>query len=194
MASTAPRCARAPGCRHDRRSSPQRHRRSGALGRPRSRRPGAAVRARRRDAHSIARQAQRNPRHGHARPRDQDGARAIQRAAGHQRPRRRGARRRRRRRACRSGRHGGRGCAKTPRPRRHHRAVDQDRGGGASRAGRADRLCRLGRRLCHGLEAAEERADRSRRPGARHRRAACRARRNCRSAASPASTPATREP
>ena len=41
------------------------------------------------------------------------------------------------------------------------------------RAGRADRLCRLGWRLCHGLEAAEERADRPRRPDARHRRAAC---------------------
>ncbi len=72
-----------------------------------------------------------------------------------------------RRRACRSGRHGGRGCAP---PARLAGAiigtVDQDRRAGRGRAGRSARLCRHRRRFRHDLEEQSRSADR-RRPASR---------------------------
>ena len=167
------------------RSSPLRHRRSGGLRRPRSRRAVAPARGGRHHAGAIARQAVRHQGDGRARPRHQGGA--GHGAAADQRPRRRGARLRRRRRAHRLGRHGAGGCAAAARPRRHHRAHHQFAAARRRDRSRADRLRRHRRRLWHHLEGDQEHADRHGRAGARHRGAAPEASPASRLAASPAS-------
>ena len=96
------------------RSSPQCHRRSGAFRRPRSRRTGAAVRAKaaRRSCNCATSSAKPAP---WSRPRARSRKRWRRFAVPlviNDRDRCR-ARRRRRRRACRPGRHGGGGCATT---------------------------------------------------------------------------------